>query len=280
MPSTGNYYKPSGAFTLVGLVDMAVFGALGALILGSLYAYADYYIPIVYLNMLLTIALGWSVGACVGRGARVGKVRNPTLITVMGFLAGVLAEYVNWVAWIFALSKQRTLALSPSDLWALVQAVNKTGAWSVFGSTPKGVELYVYWSAEALVIVGTATLMARMHLRDAAFCEPCNRWADEKETLSPLESVAEPKAFKARLEQGDFAPLKSLKKVSEGVGASTELKLQRCTTCTQTAFLTVNSVVVTQDAKSKQSKTTTAVLENLALSPDIYSALKTAGRSP
>ena len=278
--SAGNYYRHSGKFGLLGLAYMLVFGAVGALVLGLVYAYADDYIPLVYFNLLLVVAYGCGVGACVHFGAKLGKVRNVPLLLLGGFVAGLMAEYSNWVWWVYAYSKQEVLVYMPADLWQVIQEVNEQGAWSVFGSTPTGVELWAYWGLEALVIVAGSTAIAWLTLSSLPFCEACGRWADSKDTVSPLDAVAEPQKFKAKLELKDYEAVKSLHKMPAGAMAYTEVVLQKCPSCNDSNFMTVQAVTVTLDKKGKANRRTANVLQNLILGPDAYRSIKGALQGP
>lgn len=273
---TGNYYRHSGKFGLLGFVYMLAFGAVGALVLGLVYAYADNYIPLVYLNLLLVVAYGCGVGACVHYGAKLGKVRNVPLLLLGGFVAGLMAEYSNWVWWVYAYSKQEVLVYMPSDLWQVIQEVNEQGAWSVFGSTPTGVELWAYWGLEALVIVAGSTAIAWLTLSSLPFCETCGRWADSKDTVSPLDAVAEPQKFKSRLELKEYEAVKTLHKVATDAAAYSEVVLQKCPACSESNFLTVRAVTVSVDKKGKSNRRTANLLQNLILSPDAYRSIKAA----
>ena len=268
------YYKHSGAVPVNGIVFMALYGAVGAVVLAAIYGYADYYIPSVYLNILLVIIFGSMVGWCVGMGGKRGQMRNTWAMAAFGFLAGCLAEYAQWVAWVFAFSKQEILAITPAQLAPVIQYVADNGAWSIFDSTPTGWELYAYWGLEALVIVGMSMLVAGLYLNTAAYCEHCKRWADEKQSISPLDAVGDPKGLQSRLEQGDLAGLKALKKQPADAAAYTTLNLKKCPSCAQSNFLSVDAVRITVDKKGKKSSHTRNLLQNLVLNSDQYRALK------
>ena len=60
------YYEHSGAVGVIGPMYMVVFGGVGALVLGAVYGYAIFYIPIIYFNVLITVGFGAGVGALVG----------------------------------------------------------------------------------------------------------------------------------------------------------------------------------------------------------------------
>lgn len=270
------YYRHSGKFEIMGLAYMLVFSAIGAVVLGAAYGYGIFYIPIVMLNMLLVIAYGFCIGLCVQYGAKLGKVRNNGLLLLGGLAAGLMAEYTNWVWYIFALSKQDTLAYMPADIWQIILNVNAQGVWSVFDSTPTGIELWLYWGAEALVIVGIAAAVPWLNLRGAPFCEHCSRWVESKDKISPLEPVADPKGFKSRLEQGDYAPIKTLKVLPQETNAFTTVTLLKCPGCQSSNYLTAQAVTLTKDKKGKVSRKQLIILENLSLNTDTYRSIKSA----
>lgn len=273
---SGRYYRHSGAFGFRGLIYMLALGAIGAVVLGLIYAYAIEYIPLVYLNMLLVIGYGTAIGACVHFGAKWGKVRNGALLLLGGAVAGLLAEYTNWVWWIFAYSKQEVFVFMPADLWQVIQDVNEQGAWSIFDSTPTGWELWAYWGMEAVVIVGMSIFAAWVTLSSLPFCEACGRWVDGKDTLSPLDAVDDRKTFKSKLELGDYAPLKALKRLPEEGTGYTAVILQNCSGCTGSNFLTVQAVTVSRDKKGKISRSTANILQNLVLNADTYRSIRSA----
>lgn len=272
----GKYYRHSGKFELMGPVYMLAAGAAGAVAMGAAYGYGSFYIPLVYLNLLLVVAYGFGLGLCVQWGARRGKVRNGPLLLLCGLAVGLFAEYTNWVWYFFALTKQETFAYLPADVWQLILAVNQQGVWSVFDSTPTGIELWLYWGAEALVIVGLSTFVPWLNLRGVPFCEPCSRWVDGQETLSPLDPVADPKGFRSRLEQGDYAPLKTLHKLPQESSAFTSVTLLKCPGCQASNYLSAQAVTLTKDKKGKVNRKQVNLIENLVLSADNYRGIKSA----
>ncbi|MHC4527444.1 MAG: hypothetical protein ACYS29_06170 [Planctomycetota bacterium] len=170
MLAEDRYYRHSGEIGVLGPAYILVLGTVGTLILSAVYAYATFYIPFVYLNGLLTFICGGLVGLLIGKLAKLGKVRNPAFVLVVGFLFGLIAEYAAWTAWIFAFSRQQALVVSPSGLLAVVRLVAKEGPWSMFGWTPKGTTLYIIWAVEGAVIIGASTLVGWAVLTSAVFC--------------------------------------------------------------------------------------------------------------
>src|SRR4051812_20328918 len=80
----GQYYQHSGAVTFLGPLLGFAAGIPAAILLGVAYAYADAYIPIIYLNLLLALAFGAGVAFVPAWVMRWGKVRNvPVALTVV-----------------------------------------------------------------------------------------------------------------------------------------------------------------------------------------------------
>ena len=72
-----NYYKPSGKFSPIAFVYLLLVCAIVMPILGTIYAYATWYIPIIYVNFLITFGFGVSISFVVRLLViRLGKVRN------------------------------------------------------------------------------------------------------------------------------------------------------------------------------------------------------------
>lgn len=276
MNQPGKYYEHSGTVGVAGIIYMVLLGAVGAVVLGAIYGYAIYYIPLIYLNFIITIGFGWGVGFLVGKGGKAGKVRNSKALLLLGLVLGLFAEYTGWVSWIYAYTDQQTLVLSPLVILDFAGAISQGGIWSIFGWTPTGVALYLFWLTEAAIIVGASALVAWAELSSTPFCEKCDKWIEEEEILSPLDPVGDQNELKSQLELGDYTLLKTLKiKGPESDGNNyTKVTLLHCPECRQNCFLTVKSVMVTFDSDNEENTTEIDVVENLIITPDHHSMLK------
>jgi len=266
------YYRHSGAIGLMGPVYMIIFGTVGTLVLGIIYGYAIFYIPYIAHNFLITLGFGALVGFIVGNGGKLGKVRNPRLLLLFGFLFGLFAEYTGWVSWIFAFSKQQTLVLFPSDVLSVVEIVAEKGSWwDIFGWTPKGTALYVIWGIEATMIIATSTLVSWALLISTPFCERCNRWVEKKNSILPLEPITNPDEFKSQLEQADYTSLKTLQKVGSGSNPYTQIDLLRCPICQLLYLLTTKLVTVGVEKQESD------IIENIIINSEIYEMIQNQG---
>jgi hypothetical protein len=270
MKHANKYYKHSGKFGLMGPIYMLIFGALGMLVLSAIYGYAIYYIPFIYLNFLITLGFGACVGILIGYGGKLGKVRNSGLLLIFGLFFGLLAEYGGWVSWVFAFSNQQALALQPLEIFAAAMLVGHEGAWSIFGWTPTGAALFTIWGIEAIMIIGTSTLASWGVVSSTPYCEHCNRWVEDRNSITPLEPIVDPDQFKSKLERSGAEVVKALKKINAGNDAYTQLDLINCPSCEYSYYLSLKSINVEVDSKGKENKDENDIVENYILTTDSY----------
>ena len=268
------YYRHSGKVGRLALPYMLGLGVVGSFVLGPVYAYADYYIPFIYLNFFLTLFYGMGIGFLVVFGAQRGQVRNSLVALLGGFLAGLIALYVAWAFWIQAVTGGRLMTFSPSTLLQAIQTINGRGVWRISKSQPvTGTLLYIVWFAEALIIVGTSALIAYFSNSDEPFCERCKSWIKEKRVISPLQVIANPAAFRAGVERGDYGELLALRPASSGDAASTRLELLHCPGCRQSFFLTIKETMMTVDSKGNYSKQETTLVQYLSIQSALHETL-------
>ena len=96
-----NYYKPSGKFSPISFVYLLLVCAIAMPILGTIYAYATWYIPIIYVNFLITFGFGVSISFAVSLLViRLGKVRNYGLSALFAIIASFVSNYRLLVVWL------------------------------------------------------------------------------------------------------------------------------------------------------------------------------------
>jgi len=273
MDATARYYKHSGVIGIVGPVLMLVFGVLTAGILGAIYGFAIFNIPLIYINFFVTAFFGIGVGFMVGTGAKIGQVRHAGIVALFGLLAGLLALYVGWVSWIHALIGPDEPITAPWQVWAVIQAVASEGAWEMFGHTPSGFSLYAIWAIEALMIVGLSILIAWGAVGSRPFCESCKKWVDATHEISPLAPIENPESMKQSLEALNYDDLMALNFVEEGSTAFSKVTLMQCAGCQAKQYLTLQAVTVKVDSDKSKSEDESDVVENLILSERDYEKL-------
>ena len=189
MGTQNRYYKHSGSFSIAGLIIALVIGWLSSIFLGIIYGYIIFYSPFIYINILFTIGLGVLMGTALTFGIRLGNIRNTPVMIFLGIIFGLIAVYYNWAAWLIAFSKYKLFIFSPSEIIIELKNITETGTWSLFGWTPPRISLYGFWVCEAIIIIGTTTLLINALMKETIFCEDCKEWIHEKESFTPLSPV-------------------------------------------------------------------------------------------
>lgn len=211
MSSSELYYKSSGKFSAHGLVLMLVGGIVSALIAGVVYGVVTWYMPIIYVNVLLTLGLGFGCGWLVLRLGIALHIRNTTVYLAVALATALAAYYANWVAWIWAASGREAMAILPNQVVAVMKVVYEEGAWSMgsSGEPVKGVFLGLIWLTEALVIL-IAPLKMVWDIRDHPYCELTGGWVNDVTVIGPFLPVGESDGWREALEAGEFSKLESL----------------------------------------------------------------------
>ncbi len=270
------YYSHSGAVGVPGLLFVLFGGTLAAAILGTIYGYATYYIPFIYISFLLTIGFGLGTGFIVGFCGKLGKIRNNIVMLFMGIFFGLLGLYCCWVVWLLASSKHEVLIFNPRTIFAVMQEITKGGAWSIFSFTPTGFWLYSVWTIEALIIVGICIFTVLAVSAAVPFCERCNNWVETIYTSYPLSLIADPEEFVEHLENENYECLKRLSKADRLSTNFTEVEIQRCPECGESAFLTVKSVNLITDSDGKEQKNEDVLVNNLIIKSENCNNIKSA----
>jgi hypothetical protein len=279
----GSYYKPSGktpiAFFLYFLVSMAV----AIPILSFVYVYLAYYIPIIYLNFIITIGCGLILGFIINWVAKQGKARSPVIVLACAFLAACALEYVQWCVYvplIFSMVYQIDVPsffdflTMQENVLRGAEIINEHGVWSLSrrGSTSSGtvngIMLSIVWVAEFIVFL-TGAIMASLSQPRSPFSEEAGDWyadMDEKVGADMPESFDD---LKGRMENGNFSELVQLVKArkakmddpqAEGDSQFLLLTFYKPpkTSTTDLHYMQVEKVTLSLDKKNnvKEDKTT------------------------
>lgn len=225
-----SYYTPSGKYSPLSFVLFAILAIVVFPLLGGLYTYAIWYIPLIYINFLITGAFAILLGLAIKFVViRFGKVRSTKLGIAFGIIGATLAIYAHWVVWADLilnsgevigndrmgiissstnLDQLFMLAQDPKLLFELMSEVSKYGSWGIFGFTVSGVLLWIIWIIEAIVIYIGAVIMGIPDTK-APFCEKSNAWFKETE-LPPMSFIFSKPDLVSELEQGQTTILSTL----------------------------------------------------------------------
>lgn len=259
------YYKPSGKFSVIGVLVVLGLGGLVGAILALIYGYLTEFNPFIYINILATVALGFGTGMAVAMGVQIGKMRSPAIALLLGLLVGGFTHYVGWVTWTHALladAGKDVWILNPAALIEVIQLLAQKGVWSLKGSTPTGVFLYVVWSIETLIVVGFVAF-ASYSAASETFCESCDVWTENQLTDIPLGMGLPTEEIKSKLESGNFLALKELGAM-DGLKYHT-ITLAACPSCQMAGFLSLSAVEMKPKKGDEMETNSKVVVEKLCL---------------
>lgn len=257
-------YQYSGAVTGAGVVMGLVAGCVAAIILSIPYGYITVFIPFIYLNLIATAGFGALVGLCAGWGARKGNMQNAAMYVVVGLIPGILAEYCNWVYWIFIHSEHQFLITNPLAIVAIAKEVMKEGTWGLSsGGNVTGMFLCVIWVAEAVIIIGGAAWLSLIQLTSYICCPDCTVWfKDATKTLS-YDLPADVNHVVSELKGLNFKVLQELEPQKPDKSKFLTLEIYFCPKCSKFGCFDLAQVELEQKKDKVEEKKTELIKRQL-----------------
>jgi hypothetical protein len=262
-------YRHSGKFTFQGLLLPIAAAAVVGYPLGLAYAFLVRWIPIVYINLLITVGYGFAFGWLTMRLLKTGKVRNTALATTCGALAGLIGVYWNWNGHVHVLFESSPWFFRPDQIARAMGYLYAHGSWTIGhggsgGDTVTGIPLAIVWVAEAGVIVGFSAFVPYNFAANTPFCEKSGCWLDQSKNIDTLETLEQPDQI-ALLKSGSLQPVLDAKPRPAGAPLFTRLTLKRATVPTSFCTLRVQKVTLKADKKGKVTEVVKAYTGDLIL---------------
>ncbi|MCB2376298.1 hypothetical protein LGH70_01805 [Hymenobacter sp. BT635] len=283
------YYQPSKRITLGGILGFVLVGAAAAFGLAFAYVYATWYIPFIYINVVLTLGFGALLAYAVKRMTTVGKLRNPALVGWLALAVGLWAWYVQWAVYLTLLNGAGEteyaghrfsithtsfetdtflgIITRPDLVLAMLPRLAEDGIWSIFTVKVSGFLLYLVWFAELAILLVFPWIVA--HAEAATpFSERAGQWAEKLTFPQPAAAFSDPDATKAALEAADWSHLQPLP-AEEITNSFGRLHLFHAPQDEDCCYLSLENVTIEVDDKGKSSEKATDVLQYLQVSPQV-----------
>lgn len=173
-----NTSSPTVEASAVGILFFIVKLVFLLPLLGVVYSYLQWYIPLFPINPVAPIIISSAAGgAFVALGIKkAGLQLSEKTVYRLGLFTGVIVLYVAWAVWLnlvvnvsgrfeFGLSFlvsnisiAETLALlaNPKSMAVMMIEVSKVGTWGLEGWTVSGILLWLCWLIEAVAVVRVA----------------------------------------------------------------------------------------------------------------------------
>jgi len=286
-----DFYQPSGKFSPLAIVYFIIACLTVFPLLGLIYAYAIWYIPIPYINILLTAGFGFAIGYIINRFVvKLGKVRNTKLAFFLGILGSLIALYFHWAIWVdlvinagesygtedigvvasnINIFQTIALAFSPGALFQLIAEINKFGTWGLSGGAVNGIMLTIIWLIEAAIVV-IMTITRASENASKPFCEENQKWFEEK-TLPALHPV-NPTEIVQHLSSGNTAFFTELATVNPETTSHSVFTLYANTT--NENYLSIKNQIAGVNDKGEVKFDEQSVVTNIAIQEDISNILE------
>lgn len=278
------HYRHSGRIPPAGLILMPVAGGLTAIALGVIYSFAICYIPIVYLNLLLTIGFGMGIGFALAWAARVTQVRSATygllamaVSVAVGYYAAWGADFLArigtddapiWVAW------------HPDLLANYIPEFYEKGAWSLKGNTTvSGVFLGAVWAIELGAIIYFAWLGVSSFFKENTFCEDCYGWSQRRNALA-VYGTNNALEVSRKLNTGDVNALSSCAPAVKGASDFLSLNAHICPSCDEHCYVTLQRVTTTVNGKGESKTETKTMVDRLGVDGASLKTILAAAPAP
>jgi hypothetical protein len=255
-------YAPSNRFSpSVFLLVPALIAAAAAL--AKVYQLAIYWIPLIYVNVLVTVAFGGALFYATREAMRVSKCRS----TFIGTLIGIVVGAAGFAAAHYFDYRTNTSHVSGTVPFLDYVRWRLDNGWSIgrSGSPVAGLAVVGVWLIEAAIIIGAAALGGASTSREP-FCEACGLWADK--TIAAFQVQAPAEATVERIRRAtSLADLTSTQGWGQG-DAQTRLtyNVLGCAGCEDFNVLTITLHVDVTNRKGEVQTRNTELHKHLLLS--------------
>lgn len=220
MPPAPVYYRPREQLGPRVALAIPVGVALGVA-----YAVACCLVTQVFeappLFVLVTPLFGGALAAASRWVADRAQVRSRSARLALAVATSAIALYVSWQAYLVlcdvpGLAVTPTWTMSPARLvHALAELANRNGHGS-----------WIWWLAEAAIVVSMVVYLMREVDIEVPFCERCHAWTKVVVTFELADG--ETRAAEARLLAGDAAALAAMTPGPRGADACAVIRVYRC----------------------------------------------------
>ncbi|MDR2392024.1 MAG: hypothetical protein LBE84_10155, partial [Planctomycetota bacterium] len=201
-------------------------GIMGSALLALAYGPLDYYSPLVYLNVILALGLGYAVSwMSVGLLRRLRLDSRGTGL-ILGFVSGFAAAWLAWPSYVWTLAEYDwgyyfSTLLNPSALLDVIGHLARNPVWRIgrSGRMASGhfpAMYYAIWIVEFLIISLLPPSRCFNFLENNRLCDACRRWLGETGDSAAFACPDDIAGFRTVLNAGDASVLETLGRFRAG----------------------------------------------------------------
>lgn len=234
-------------------------GAVAAFVASWLYGPAEYYSPVVYLNLAMTYGMGWLIGKCAQVMVMKRRINSVGPAILVGVASGAFGVWFSWLTYVWAISGFNFLAylhvLNPVTLFRYMHYLANVPRWS-FGSNIDPTFYYGLWALELLVVAGLSAHRCYLFVRENRLCDACRDWVKFTGDIAAFAVPSDSGHSLKMIAAGDMAALARLERRSfSGDGARNWLVARgyACAECLdKDSMVSVSLVSLRRNKKTKE----------------------------
>lgn len=217
------YYQESGEINHLSFA-LGLIALLGlTMIWGYSYALLIHFIPLIYLNLLVTVCFGIVLEYSVRLIIRLTKNRNKQSRIILTVIAVFLATYFQWAAFLdsillesFPNPKEYLFLLDwiihPTEFFGLIGQIYEYGTWGIgmVDFQVNGILLVGVWLVEIFLSALPSIKMINS-FELYPFSEKFNKWYPKYLIFNDFESIVSRNSIESKLDESVLETLKDLK---------------------------------------------------------------------
>ncbi|GFZ80233.1 hypothetical protein GCM10011531_07780 [Aquaticitalea lipolytica] len=257
------FYQESGIANPLNISLSVTCSLIAICILSFLYSIITHYLPLVYFNFLIAIGFGISISFVSRFFNSIFKIRNRKKSIIITLVLAFIAVCFQWIWYLYIINSVEfsfidgitffiNMIFRPDLVIENIIIINKFGVWEMFGTTFKGIVLWLVWLVEAAIIM-FLSYNNYLHFQTIPFSEKDNKWFKKDYIDFDFEHIAFKKEF---IEKFQINPSEAISELKKGDGLRhSKISVYKSDT-EQKSIVTIDNIRVTERGKGKKDITT------------------------
>lgn len=178
-------------------------------------------IPIIYLNIVITLGFGIIIGVLTRVSVRLTHNRSKRSRYSLAIILPIIATIFQWSTYIsylilnkipsfFELLKELPIILLPQNFISIIGEIYEAGTWALFDNSIMGLTLLLIWLTEMGITVAIPILFMK-DLKPSAYSELQQKWYTKYTLANDFESIPASQQLTSSLINSPIDTIENLK---------------------------------------------------------------------
>ena len=213
-------YKAEKNTNVLNLVIAIILSAIVSVFLGWIYS-VMVYIPIIYLNILIVVGVGYLLGISNTVLSKFLQIRDKRTRLLLIIFSVFVAYYSQWISFILqtynsefpSFESYLSFWIYPQQFFKAIAEINKYGTWGFGMSDPiyvRGIFLSLIWFGEAAILFFISIVYV-YRFPENPFSEKFNKWYPKIILDEEFENIYSANRFISQFEEQGIDKILNLK---------------------------------------------------------------------